>query len=70
MADLWLHGFVGFWRIGTLICGEFVCYDSKAGFERMVGFGGWWRSVGFQVGFDFVFRWIGGFPTWRLVLIL
>jgi len=27
----------------------------KAGFERMVGFGGWWRSVGFQVGSDSVF---------------
>ena len=70
------------WRIGALICGrfvgswvceiygEFMGYDSKARFEKMVGFGGWWRSVGFQVGFDFVFRWIGGFPTWRLVLIL
>ena len=46
---------MGFWRIGTLNCGEFVVYDSKAGFERMVGFGGWWRSVGFQVGYDFVF---------------
>ena len=27
----------------------------KDGFERMVRFEGWWRSVGFQVGSDFVF---------------
>ena len=59
--------------IGALICGGFVglwVVIPKGGFERMVGFGGRWRSVGFPVGFDFVLRWIGGFPTWGLVLIL
>ena len=49
---------MGFWWIGVLIYGEFVGYDSKARFERMVGFGGWWRSVGFQVVFDFVLKFL------------